>query len=150
MLRYARAAHWQDTLRENRPRPTRRDPYKPYLESRFTAGCTSVTRLHRELLAEKAPITYQLVRACIATLRATPATAPPPPPTVRQVTVWLTRHPTPLSEEERAALKNVLTRCPELDAAAGHVHAFGENLTNRLGHTPPPGSTPSTTANCPA
>ncbi|MEU3620559.1 transposase [Streptomyces sp. NPDC006872] len=27
--RYARAADWQDTLRENRPRPTRLDPYKP-------------------------------------------------------------------------------------------------------------------------
>ncbi|WP_240634627.1 MULTISPECIES: ISL3 family transposase [Streptomyces] len=29
VLRYARAVHWQDTLRENRPRPSRLDPYKP-------------------------------------------------------------------------------------------------------------------------
>ncbi|MER5227951.1 ISL3 family transposase [Streptomyces flaveus] len=29
VLRYARATHWQDTLRENRPRPSRLDPYKP-------------------------------------------------------------------------------------------------------------------------
>jgi transposase len=78
-----------------------------------------------------------MVRAYIATLRAAPPKAPPPPPTVRQVTGWLTRHPTTLSEEERAALKNVLARCPELDAAAEHVRDFGEILTNRLGATLP-------------
>lgn len=137
VLRYARATHWQDTLRENRPRPTRLDPYKSYLERRFAAGCTSVTHLHQELLAENAPVTYQMVRAYIATLRAAPATASPPQPTVRQVTGWFTRHPATLSEGERAALKNVLTRCPELDAAAGHVRGFGEILTNRLGTTLP-------------
>ncbi|MGW1291210.1 ISL3 family transposase, partial [Streptomyces sp. NPDC002586] len=32
VLRYARAANWQDTLRENQPRPSRLDPYKPFLE----------------------------------------------------------------------------------------------------------------------
>ncbi|MFE7215589.1 helix-turn-helix domain-containing protein [Streptomyces sp. NPDC001698] len=45
VLRYARAAHWQNTLRKNRPRPTRLGLYKPYLERRFAAGCTSVTLL---------------------------------------------------------------------------------------------------------
>ncbi|MFJ9590733.1 ISL3 family transposase [Streptomyces acidicola] len=133
VLRYARAVHWQDTLRENRPRPTRLDPYKPYLERRFAAGCTSVTRLHRELLAENAPVTYQMVRAYIAALRVAPPQAQPPPPTVRRVTGWLTRHPTDLSEDERAALKDVLARCPELDVAAQHVRDFGDTLTNRLG-----------------
>ncbi|WP_253209039.1 ISL3 family transposase [Streptomyces niphimycinicus] len=137
VLRYARARHWQDTLRENRPRPSRLDPYKSYLKRRFAAGCTSVTRLHHELLAENAPVAYQMVRAYIATLRAAPPQAPPPPPTVRQVTGWLTRHPTALSEEERAALKDILARCPELDTAAGHVRDFGEILTNRLGPTLP-------------
>ncbi|MFE7713132.1 hypothetical protein ACFU6I_47145 [Streptomyces sp. NPDC057486] len=71
-----RAAHWQDTLHENRPRPSRLDPCKTYLERRFAAGCTNVTRLHRELLAENTPVTYQMVRACIATLRASPPQAP--------------------------------------------------------------------------
>ncbi|WP_256215570.1 hypothetical protein [Streptomyces sp. Ag109_O5-10] len=95
VLRYARAANWQDTLRENRPRPSRLDPYKPHLERRFTAGCTNVARLHRELIAENAPVTYQMVRAYVATLRAAPPQAPPPPSTVRWVTGWLTRHPRP-------------------------------------------------------
>ncbi|MFE7568208.1 transposase [Streptomyces sp. NPDC057539] len=29
VLRYANAAHWQDTIRENRPRPSRLDPTSP-------------------------------------------------------------------------------------------------------------------------
>ncbi|WP_246040824.1 transposase [Streptomyces cadmiisoli] len=137
VLRYANAARWQDTIRDNRPRPSRPDPYKPYLERRFAEGCTSVTRLHGELHADNAPVTYQMVRAHIATLRTAPAGAPPRPPTVRQVTGWLTRHPTALSEDDRTSLKEVLARCPELDTAAGHVRDFGEILTDRLGSTLP-------------
>lgn len=76
-----------------------------------------------------------MVRAHIATLRVAPSGAPPRPPTVRQVTGWLTRHPTARTEEDRAGLKDVLARCPELDAAAGHVRDFGEILTGRLGAT---------------
>ncbi|WP_251018180.1 ISL3 family transposase [Streptomyces sp. ISL-1] len=137
VLRYAAAVHWQDTIRENRPRPSRLDPYKPYLKRRFAAGCTNVTQLHCELLAEHAPVTYAMVRAYVATLRTAPPDAPPPPPKVRQVTGWLTRHPTALSEENRADLKDVLARCPELDTAAGHIRDFGEILTGRLGATLP-------------
>ncbi|GHI40060.1 transposase [Streptomyces violascens] len=134
VLRYANAARWQDTIRENRPRPSRLDLYKPYLERRFAEGCTSVTRLHSELVADNAPVTYQMVRSHVAMLRGAPAGAPSrPPPTVRQVTGWLTRHPTALSEDDRVGLKDVLARCPELDTAAGHVRDFGEILTDRLG-----------------
>lgn len=137
VLRYANAARWQDTIRDNRPRPSRLDPYKPYLERRSAEGCTSVTHLHNELVADNAPVTYQMVGAHTATLRRTPADTPPRPPTVRQVTGWLTRHSTALSEDDRAGLKDVLARCPELDMAAGHVRDFGEILTTRLGTTLP-------------
>jgi hypothetical protein len=41
------------------------------------------------------------------------------------------------SEEDRAGLKDVLTRCPELDTAAGYVRDFGEILSSRLGATLP-------------
>ncbi|WP_327241053.1 hypothetical protein OG243_11340 [Streptomyces sp. NBC_01318] len=73
----------------------------------------------------------------IATLRGAPSAALPRPPTVRQVTGRLTHHPTALNEEDRVALKDVLTRCPELEAAAGHVRDFGEVLGGRLGSTLP-------------
>ncbi|WP_246143193.1 transposase [Actinacidiphila oryziradicis] len=127
-------ARWrQDTCPGNRPRPSKLDPYKPYLEQRFTAGCTSATQLHRELLAQHAPVTYPMVRAHIATLRTVPSSTPPRPPTVRQVTGWLTRHPAALSEEDRAGLKEVQARCPELDTAAGHIRDFCEILSGRLG-----------------
>ncbi|MGW6843538.1 hypothetical protein [Streptomyces sp. NPDC054958] len=49
----------------------------------------------------------------------------------------LTRHPTTLSEDDRADLKDVLARCPELDTAAAHIRDFGEILTERLGTTLP-------------
>jgi transposase len=78
-----------------------------------------------------------MVRAHIATLRTVPSGTPPRPPSVRQVTGWLTRHPAALNEQERADLKQVLARCLELDAAAGHVRDFGEILANRLGSTLP-------------
>ncbi len=139
VLRYANAARWQDTIRQNRPRPSRLDPYKPYLERRFAEGCTSVTRLHGELIAANAPVTYQMVRAHIAKppQGSDGGPAAPRPPSVRQVTGWLTRHPTALTAEDRASLKKVLARCPELEEAAGHVRAFGEILTDRLGSTLP-------------
>ncbi|MER5466493.1 hypothetical protein ABT010_38870 [Streptomyces sp. NPDC002668] len=53
------------------------------------------------------------------------------------MTGWLTRHPTALNEEDRVGLKDVLTRCPELDTAARHVRDFGEILSGRLGSTLP-------------
>ncbi|WP_307679551.1 transposase [Streptomyces sp. V4I2] len=49
----------------------------------------------------------------------------------------LTRRPTALSEEDRAALKDVPARRPELDTASEHVRAFGEFLSDRLGATLP-------------
>lgn len=152
VLRYARAATWQGTLRENRPRPSRLDLYKPHRKRRSAARCTNITHLHRELIAENAPVTYQMVRGYIATLRAAPPQAPPPLPTVRRVTGWLTRHPSPLSEDERVALKAVPARCPELDTAAERVRGFGELLAQRLGPTLPAahGSTPSMPTSCPA
>ncbi|WOX20338.1 transposase [Streptomyces solicathayae] len=76
-----------------------------------------------------------MVRAHIPTLRGAPPAVSPRAPSVRQVTGWLTRHPATLTEEDRASLKEVLARCPELDKAAGHVRAFGEILTERLGST---------------
>ncbi|MCF0082754.1 hypothetical protein LZ269_36185 [Streptomyces lomondensis] len=69
----------QDTLHDNQPRPNRLDRHKSHLDRRFTEGCTSVTQLHPELVAQVAPLAYGMVRASIATLRAVPPDGPPPP-----------------------------------------------------------------------
>ncbi|MFI5744300.1 transposase [Streptomyces anulatus] len=53
------------------------------------------------------------------------------------MTGWLTRHPTALTEEDHAGLKEVLARCTELDTAAAHVRGFGEILSGRIGATLP-------------
>ncbi|MFE9411520.1 hypothetical protein ACFYN0_22455 [Streptomyces sp. NPDC006704] len=61
-----------------------------------------------------------------------------------------TRHPTALTEEDWAGLKDVLPRCPELDTAAGHVGDFGEILTDRLGRTLPSRIDAVEPTSCPA
>jgi hypothetical protein len=59
------------------------------------------------------------------------------PTLAAMVRAYVARHPTALCEEGRVALKDVLARCTELDAAVGHVRAFCEMLTGRLGcHAP--------------
>ena len=149
VLRYAAAARWQDTFRENRPRPSRLDPYKPYLERRFAAGCTSVSGCTANCSPSTPP-------------SPTRWSAPTSPPCARPVGHAAPAadgaagdrlahpYPTALSEEDRADLKNVLAHCPALDAAAGHVRDFGEILPTASAPLSRPGSTPSTPANCPA
>jgi transposase len=80
---------------------------------------------------------YALVRGYVERHRVRPDPAPPTPPTVRQATGWLTRHPKTLTKDEQPLLKTVLERCAELRAAAGHVRAFGELLTRLRGQELP-------------
>lgn len=75
VLRYARTATCQDTLRGNRPRPSRLAPYELYLERRFAAGRTNIKRLHHELISQNAPGAYRVLRAYIAALRRAAAGA---------------------------------------------------------------------------
>lgn len=58
---------------------------------------------------------------------------------MRDVTGWITRLPDSLTPDETLKLKAVLTRCPDLDATAGHVHAFAfaEMMNARTGHQLP-------------
>ncbi len=62
---------------------------------------------------------------------------PPPPPTVREVTRWITSHPGHLTDDETAQLGQVKARSIQLSAAAGHVTAFAEMMARRHGeHLP--------------
>ncbi|MET9567155.1 transposase [Streptomyces tauricus] len=58
---------------------------------------------------------------------------PPAPPGVRQVTGWLTRRPSTLTEDERQQLKAVLNACPELATAHRLIRDFGDMLTQQTG-----------------
>ena len=57
----------------------------------------------------------------------------PVPPTVRQVTGWLTRHPDPLTEDDRLQLKQILDRSEALTATHRQVYDFAVMLTQRRG-----------------
>ncbi|MET8128118.1 transposase [Streptomyces sp. NPDC005231] len=133
VLKYAHAAHWQDTITGMPPRPSKLDPYKSYLQRRWSQGCTNALALHREITTQGYPAGYAPVRAYLASLRPNPAAPAPAAPSVRKVTGWLTRHPATLSEEDQQHLKSILARCPELGAAHQHIRGFGEILTCRLG-----------------
>ena len=134
--RFARAATVEDLLANARDgRPSILEEFKPYLHQRFNDGCTVVLRLVEEIRGQGYQGSYGAVRDYLRPFRrlgsAPPAT--PAPPKVRDVTSWMLRHPDTLDTEEQSNLKQVLTRCPHLDAAAGHVTAFAQMLTGRHG-----------------
>jgi transposase len=133
--RFARAG---DPARLTGPRaamPSLLDPFKPYLLERFTHGRTDAGALTREITALGYRGSERTVRSWLHPFRAgLPApTTPPKPPTVREVTSWLTRHPDRLGEEEHLALKAVLDRSPVLSTTAQQVRAFAQILTERQG-----------------
>jgi hypothetical protein len=51
---------------------------------------------------------YALMRGYLDQFRVTPDPAASPPPTVRQVTGWLTRHPATPTEDETLHLKAIV------------------------------------------
>lgn len=114
------------------------DPFKPYLHQRTGEGCGSISQLFREITARGYTGSYATVRGYLRERR--PATTPlpaPPPPTARQVTGWLTRHPGSLAEDEQPQLQAILERCPELQATSGHVRAFARMLIQLTGQNLP-------------
>ncbi|MFD8079643.1 ISL3 family transposase [Streptomyces sp. NPDC059718] len=111
------------------------DPHKPYLHQRWQEGHTNATQLFQELRERGYPGGIMVVRRYVRQLReAFPQAAPPrKPPSVRDVTSWITRHPDHLSTNQTQQLKEILARCPQLDRAVGHVRAFAELMTHRQG-----------------
>lgn len=137
--RYARAATWQEIVdgKWKSPRPSKLDPFKPYLQQRWESGCTNALQLHREIVELGYPGGYGQVRAYFEQRRAKPEPIAPAPPTVRQITGWLARHPDTLAEDDQPRLTAVMEQCPELRSAAGHVRAFGEMITKLQGQRLP-------------
>jgi len=137
--RFARAADVDQLLGKAGSRASLLDPFKPYLHERFNAGHTDAAALTDEIKALGYRGSAKTVRRYLQPFRET-RTAPPAvpiPPTMRQVTGWLTRHPDRLDEDERMQLNRILVRSPELAATHRHVHDFAEIMTNREGHRLP-------------
>jgi transposase len=132
--RYAAAARWQDMVKgHKRQRSSKLDPFKPHLEQRWaeTGGRVTILDLYREITERGYHGSYSTVQLWIRKDLPAPNGIPPAPapPSIRQVTGWLTRHPATLTEEEEIHRKAVLDRCPKLEATARLVGSFAEMLT---------------------
>ena len=137
--RLDRAATWQELVdgRWTAPRPSKLDPFKPYLDQHAGEGRGSITRLFREITELGYDGSYPVVRDYLS--RQHPARKPlaASPPTVRDVTNWLTRRPDTLTGDEKPRLQAILDRCPELQAASDQVRAFAAMLTQLTGQNLP-------------
>ncbi|MBS2549621.1 ISL3 family transposase [Catenulispora sp. NL8] len=117
-------------------RPSVLDDFKPYVIERWNAGITDAVVITAELRDLGYEATDRTVRRFLAPYRKQAAKIPavPVPPTVRDATGWLTRHPEGLSADEQQRLKGILARCPELDDLSGLVTDFAKMMVNLDGH----------------
>lgn len=137
--RYARVATWQELAdgRWQGPRARKLDPFKSHLHQRVNEGSGKVAQLFREIRARGCPGSYSTVRDYLGQHHPATTPLPPAPPTVRDVTGWLTRPPREPDRSRAARLKVLLDRCPELQAASGHVRTFATMLTQLSGQNLP-------------
>ena len=136
MRRFARATGEEELQAKNRRRATLLDDYADFLHRRWGEGCTDAVVLAREITALGYRGSVRTVRTYLHPLRSGQPVPPPraaTPPTVREVTSWILRRPDSLTLDEQARLQQVLTQCPQLDAAATHVAAFAEMMCGRHG-----------------
>jgi transposase len=137
--RFTRAAEVDELLGKAGSRGSMLDPFKPYLHERFNAGHTDAAALTDQIKALGYRGSDKTVRRYLQPFRETRTAPPaaPTPPTIRQVTGWLTRHPDSLDQDECMQLNQILAHSPELAATHRHVHDFAEIMTNREGHRLP-------------
>lgn len=114
-------------------RPSVLDEYKPFLDDRWSEGCTNAWKLWEEIVPLGYKGSYQRVRAYLHDKRTSPRPVTARPPSPQTVAGWILRHPDTLTETEQLQLKAVRTYCPELDALTRHVRSFASMLTERQG-----------------
>ncbi|MEV7595854.1 ISL3 family transposase [Kitasatospora sp. NPDC089797] len=109
------------------------EPFKPYMDSRFTADCTSGTRLFHEIRVHGYTGSIQVARRHLAKLRegtAEPVRADIPNP--RRITSWIMRPLETLTDQEEKLL-NVRIACPDIDRAFALARCFRDLLASRRG-----------------
>ncbi|WP_051570473.1 helix-turn-helix domain-containing protein [Cryptosporangium arvum] len=104
VAQYAHAKTWQELMVGHKPRPTLLDPFVPYPRERIGQSCRHATRLHGEVTAKGFTGGYGIVRAFVEQHRTKPDLAQVRrPPSVREVTGWICRHPDNLVEHDGQA-----------------------------------------------
>ncbi|HEV8648018.1 MAG TPA: ISL3 family transposase [Actinomycetes bacterium] len=134
--RFAHASSLDELLTKTAERASVLDGFTAYLHQRWNQGCTDAAVLTTEIKAQGYSGSDQTVRRYLRPFRhGRPMPPPgPTPPTVREVSGWIMRRPDALEAEEQTRLKEVLARCPHLDAASGHVAAFAEIMAGLRGN----------------
>jgi transposase len=138
--RFARANTVDELLVKAVNRTSTLDRFKPYVNQRWNEGCHDAARLHTELQALGWHGSVQTVRRYMHAFRGSAATMPakaptaPIPPKPRRVARWIMTDPGNLSEGNSVRLKEVLARCPELNATAGHVSGFATMMRDLCGN----------------
>jgi transposase len=134
--RFANATSVDELLAKTAERASVLDGFTAYLHQRWNQGCTDAAQLTKELKAQGYAGSDQTVRRYLRLFRHGRPTPPPrpTPPTVREVTGWIMRRPDELDPKEQTRLKEVLARCPQLEAASGHVAAFAEIMSGLRGN----------------
>jgi transposase len=109
--------------------------YSPYLYRRWNEGCTDAARLHAEITELGYRGSKRTVRRHLEQVRASGKPAPDKPKelTVRKASWLITAHPDKINESNALKLKQLLSRCPELEAVADCVRAFAQMMTERRG-----------------
>lgn len=137
--RLDRAATWQELAdgRWKGPRPSKLDPFKPYLDQHADGAHGSIRRLFGEIQAQGYDGSYPVVRGYLARNSPARQPLPPAPPTVRDVTNWLCRRPGTLTQDDKPRLTAILDRCPELQAASDQIRSFAAMITELTGQDLP-------------
>jgi transposase len=119
-------------------RPPAFAEFVPYLQKRVTEDdVVNAAQLYAELRALGFRGSRRTVRRYLEPLRAglTTPQLPPPPPTVRETTRWITSDPDHLTDEEKDQLAAILDRSPRLATLDQHVTTFAQMMTQRTGTT---------------
>jgi hypothetical protein len=133
--RFARATTVDELLVKAVNRTSTLDKFKSYVNQRWNEGCHDAAQLQTELQAQGWTGSVQTVRRYVHAYRATATPAPtaPAPPKPRRVVRWIMTAPGNLNTEDTARLTEILARCPELAATAGHVRDFAAMMRDLRG-----------------
>lgn len=124
------------SARERRPAGVL-EPFKPYLNARFTetSGQVSGSRLFLEIRERGYLGSRQVVRRHLTALRsgtAQPVRADIPSP--RKITSWIMRPRETLTASQQRRLLEVRLACPDITRACDLARAFADLVRNRRGH----------------
>jgi len=145
VYRFTQATDVEELLVATRNRAYSLDRFKPYVHRRWNAGVTEATVLHAELIKLGWTGSLRTLQRYLQRFRNSdrrPGPAPPEPDkkaTPRRVTSWIMTNPEHLPAGNQVRLKQILARCPELEATAKHVSSFAAMMGQLTGKEQLPG-----------